>query len=108
MYNEQDFSILSRMIRETIPETCRIILFGSYAKDSAVKESDIDILILTTDELERHRRLELLTKLRWQTAKAGYKTDFMLKSLTEFEESLSKPTMAKAIHEEGMLLWKTS
>lgn len=108
MYHEQDFSVLSNIIRETIPETCRIILFGSYAKKSAVQESDIDILILTAGELDRPRRLELLTKLRWQTAKAGYKTDFILKSLTEFEKSLSKPTMAKTIQEEGTLLWKTS
>lgn len=46
--------IVQRILKVAQPE--KIILFGSYARGEATKESDIDILIIQPSDLPRYKR----------------------------------------------------
>jgi len=46
--------IVKRILNVTSPD--KIILFGSYARDEATENSDLDILIIQPSELPRYKR----------------------------------------------------
>jgi len=52
-----------KKITDTIPVT-KIILFGSHAKGTASKHSDFDIAIITAEEIERNKKIQLSKKLK--------------------------------------------
>lgn len=64
MYTEKDFDALRDIILHDVPDVAQIILFGSYARGDARRDSDIDFLILTNREYERKEKLKTLADLR--------------------------------------------
>ena len=45
-------NFINQIIRKLEPlDPCRIILFGSYAHGNVTKDSDIDLLVVTSDEV---------------------------------------------------------
>lgn len=41
----------------------RVVLFGSYARETAYEESDVDLLIIAESDLPRFKRSRILYKL---------------------------------------------
>jgi predicted nucleotidyltransferase len=105
MYSKEDLEIIQNIILEEISSVEKLILFGSYARNEANEDSDIDILVLTKAYFERERKLNLLTTLRWKIAQLGYKADIIIKSSEDFEDDWSHPTLSNVIHNEGLVLW---
>lgn len=106
MYMEKDFEAVKSIILQDVPEVAQIILFGSYARGDAREDSDMDFMIITKYSLERKEKLKVLTNTRWHSARAGYKTDFLLKSEADFLKAQQEPTISKLIAREGKILWR--
>jgi len=96
------------LILQSIPALDQVILFGSYAQGKPTEESDLDYLIITKNKIERKEKLSLMASIRWQSAQAGYKTDFLLKSKNDFIHDAQNPTISKVIAREGRVLWQRS
>lgn len=108
MYTENDIIKIKDIILQNMPDAEKIILFGSYARGNATETSDLDYLIVTRNNLDRKLRLSSLAAIRWKSARAGYKTDFLLKSKTDFLHDITEPTLSKIIANEGRVLWQTN
>ncbi len=52
--------LLERLIDRVQPE--KVVLFGSYANNTATAESDIDLLVVLESELSRNRRQEAISR----------------------------------------------
>jgi len=50
-----------RLIRPVLPIK-KVLLYGSYAKGKATKDSDIDVAVVV-DELDHSKRIEITTRL---------------------------------------------
>lgn len=53
--------IKNRIVKGAKPE--KIVIFGSYAQETATKDSDLDILIIKSTELPIHKRAIEIRKL---------------------------------------------
>ena len=64
-------AVVSDYVRDVadVFRVSRAVLYGSYAKGTANKYSDVDICFFIDDELDTERRIEVLTKLLGLTYK---------------------------------------
>ena len=107
MYSKNDINSVAEIVLKDVPEVDEIILFGSYANDSANEESDIDLMVLTTGKLERIKKLEIIKDLRQDIASQGYSADILLKSRNEYHQQKNAPTLSRTIEKQGISLWKS-
>jgi predicted nucleotidyltransferase len=90
--NKQIKLILEDFLNLVISEKLAfIVLFGSYAKETATKESDIDILIVAD------KKLEIAKIIRNIHAKYGKEIVSVLMSPKEFDEQKEKPVIKEII-----------
>ena len=107
MYTTTDIQIVTSIIKKNLAGSClEIFLFGSYAKNTAQQDSDLDIAIILDKKIAREEKLETLNKLWWETSQKGYSVDFLFKSAHDYEEEKSLPTISRVIAREGKSLWK--
>ena len=98
--------IRDEIVKATNPS--RIILFGSYARDEAGPDSDLDILIVEDDDfgLERSRRKEL-GRLWRLLAKFRVPKDILIFSIREIEElSQARNHIVSHVLREGKTLYE--
>ena len=105
MYTEKDISKIKDIILEYVPEPEKILLFGSYARGTATEESDMDYLIITKTSFDRRQKLAALSNIRWQSARSGYKADFLLKAAKDYSHDIQAPTISRIIAKEGKVVW---
>lgn len=74
------------IVEEIQPE--KILLFGSYATGIPNKHSDVDIIVIVNEKLDRKNRIDTLTKLNMKTALPNlmFPKDFKMYSLNEYAE----------------------
>ncbi|MEO5649390.1 MAG: nucleotidyltransferase domain-containing protein [Ginsengibacter sp.] len=74
------------IVEEVRPE--KVLLFGSYAFGVPDKHSDVDIIVIVREELEKKNRIDILTKLNLKTALPNllFPKDFKMYSLNEYIE----------------------
>ena len=74
------------IVEEIQPE--KVLLFGSYASGIPNKDSDIDIIVLVNEKLEKKSKIERLTKLNLKTALPNlmFPKDFKMYSVNEYDE----------------------
>ncbi|HID62198.1 MAG TPA: nucleotidyltransferase domain-containing protein [Anaerolineae bacterium] len=53
-------ALLRTLIERVKPE--KVVLFGSYADDTATPQSDIDLLVILESDLRRDRRQEMISR----------------------------------------------
>ena len=84
--NKQIQEVADIIIEEIRPE--KILLFGSYATGIPNKHSDVDIIIIVNEKLDRKIRIDTLTKLNMKTALPNlmFPKDFKMYSLNEYTE----------------------
>jgi len=72
--------IKEKIIKSISPK--KIILFGSYAKDTATEDSDIDLMVIWNSELNPHKRNLYLRRL---FPKRNFSLDIFAFTENEFE-----------------------
>jgi predicted nucleotidyltransferase len=101
---QEELELISGKIAENFhPE--KILLFGSYAKDSADKGSDVDLIVVSDDfkMLPFHLRNRMVKKL-FQNRKYGL--DVFVFSSEEYRKLSSlKGNIVSMALEEGRMLW---
>ena len=84
--NNQIQRVTDITVEEIQPE--KVLLFGSYASGVPNKHSDIDIIVIVNEKLEKKSRIDTLTKLNLKTALPNlmFPKDFKMYSLNEYDE----------------------
>ncbi|MDQ2718503.1 MAG: nucleotidyltransferase domain-containing protein [Bacteroidota bacterium] len=82
--NKQIQKITDIIVDEIQPE--KVFLFGSYAAGLANINSDVDIIVIVNEELNKKTRLEILTRLNLKTALPNllFSKDFKMYNLNEY------------------------
>ena len=73
--------VVQRLIQIARPK--KIILFGSYVRGDATRDSDLDVLVVTSDEVESPRRES--TRLRNSVSDINMPMDIVVVSYSQFE-----------------------
>ncbi|MDQ6761466.1 MAG: nucleotidyltransferase domain-containing protein [Bacteroidota bacterium] len=74
------------IVEEIQPE--KVLLFGSYAAGRPNKHSDVDIIVIVNETLDKKNRIDTLVKLNMKTALPNllFPKDFKMYSLNEYAE----------------------
>ena len=80
----------------------RIILFGSYARNSAEEDSDVDILVIMDHDNPRNVDQAIAIQLK---VDAPFPMDLIVKRPSDISERLSmNDTFLKSVLQEGQVL----
>jgi predicted nucleotidyltransferase len=80
-------TLLNRLVERIQPE--KVVLFGSYANDTATPQSDIDLLVILESDLRRDQRQEAISRaLRPRRVPV----DILAYTPAEVERCLETPT----------------
>ena len=96
---------MSRRFVETL-HPVKIILFGSYAKDTYRNDSDYDFYIIMPDDAQS--RLVDDTALAYgslRDMKERKPVDILLNTQSKFDNRKSKLTLEKVVNNEGLVLY---
>ena len=92
------------IVEEMKPE--RIILFGSQARGTADKRSDVDLLIISRFKGKRRERI---AELYGALIDSGFAQDIILMTPEEYEREREIPgTIARPASREGKVLYEYS
>ncbi len=62
VYTLEEIKLILRKVLENMP-VYRVVLFGSYAKNTATKSSDLDLVIDTKEQLMGFKLYSLIAKI---------------------------------------------
>ena len=104
MKNEQDIDTIRDSILKFVPARC-IYLFGSYAYGTPTEESDIDIFVVTPDDLKNLRILhaEILGDLGHMRI---FSTDMSFDTESSFKERRINRKFERTIYQKGRILYE--
>lgn len=100
--SEKIYSIeeIKKMLKEILENTLveRVVLFGSYAKNEATKESDIDLIIDAKERIMGFKFIKLVMEIE----------DKFNKNVDGFEkcEIIKNSKIDKEIEETGVLVYE--
>jgi len=100
-------SLILKLTEKYLVEIQSIILFGSYAKDKAVKGSDVDLLFIVSDMRNRG----LMTDIERECASFQYshniKISPLITNIKEFKKMLNTKelTVGREVREYGIPLY---
>jgi predicted nucleotidyltransferase len=104
---KQELSLLVELIKKTV-DCDKIYLFGSHAYGIPDKDSDLDIFVVYSDEIQLSR-IEVGLKIRRNIVDNldmfNAPIDILTASSSFFNEVSALPTMERVIKSEGMLLY---
>ena len=93
---------VQRLVADFHPQ--RIILFGSQARGTADKRSDVDILVITPIKGNRH---DLMVKMYRALDALNYGFDILVSTWEEFERDRFIPgTVARYASQEGRVIYE--
>ena len=91
---------IKKMLKELLRDkpVYQVILFGSYAKHKATKESDIDLIIDTNSKLKGFALLKLISQIE----------EVLQKNIDGFEkyEIIENSLIDKEIKETGIIVYE--
>lgn len=94
--------ISERLVAEFHPQ--RIILFGSQARGTADKRSDVDMLVITPIKGDRW---DLMVEMNRALDPLDYAFDILVLTLEEFERDRFIPgTVARYASQEGRVIYE--
>jgi predicted nucleotidyltransferase len=84
MENSTDILLIKNIAQQLLPG-CKVLLFGSRAKNLAVQHSDYDIMLIVREDLSMQEKLFYKALFRKMTVKHEIITDVFIESETEIE-----------------------
>jgi len=105
MYSKQDIEKLIEIILKVLsPE--KIILFGSYATGNHKNDSDIDLMILMKEKIDRREKLKKMYELRNLFFEQDFEVDLILNSVRHFNDYKNYVgSINYSVDKEGKVLW---
>ena len=105
MYSKQDIEKLVELILQVLsPE--KIILFGSYATGNHKNDSDIDLMILMKEKIDRREKLKKMYELRNLFFEQNFEVDLILNSVRHFNDYKNYfGSINYSVDKEGKVLW---
>ena len=92
---------IKNSIKKELPDA-RVILFGSYARGQQNNDSDIDVLVITKQQLSQNLKMHYRSLLRKQLVKMLIPAEVLLMSEGEVENKKNlHGHIVKTIVEEG-------
>jgi predicted nucleotidyltransferase len=100
--NEQLNALIQRLL-DALSLPAKVILFGSYARQEANEESDVDLLVLAPAfENKANTYLHLKSTL----GRVGVGVDLVLMTLSDFEQRAQVPgTLPYWVQKEGKVCY---
>ncbi len=89
MENTKEIMILKDIASQLIPG-CRMLLFGSRVKNEVNKDSDYDIILVTSENLDIQTKMQCKAYFRKMAVRHGLITDVFIES---DEEMKTKSTL---------------
>lgn len=87
-----------------VAEPDKIILFGSMVNGKANVYSDVDLLIITEDVIDKK---EVITKIKTHSNQYSLKTDVLIYAKPELENELKmQNSFVAAIYKHGKIVYK--
>ncbi len=100
-------SLISKITNQFIADIHSIILFGSYAKGTATKSSDIDILFIVSDLKNKALRDTINRESASYQYSHNLNVSPLITDITEFKKMLNSKEMnvGKEVREHGIALY---
>ena len=100
-------SLISKLIGEHISELLSIVLFGSYAKDKATKQSDIDLMFIVTDLNDKKLREAIERECTSYQYSYNVKIGPLITNIEEFKKMLKGKglNVGKEVRKYGISLY---
>lgn len=87
-------------LKKELPTLSYVILFGSYARGEEKATSDLDLLLLTAEPVERLVRGGLCSSFEEENI------DLVFYTTEQFRES--ECLLVQQVNKEGIIIWKQS
>ena len=99
--------MISRLIEEFISEIHSVVLFGSYAKGTAAKQSDIDLLFIISDLRNKNLREAIERESVSYQYSHNIRISPLITNIEEFKKMLKSRelTVGKEVKEYGISLY---
>ena len=106
MYSIEEIEKIKDIILKTV-DAEQIILFGSYAKGDYKKDSDIDLMVITEQKIDRKEKNNILDKMAIIFFENNLNIDLLLETKEDIEKYKNIiGTLIKPALEQGRILWK--
>ena len=87
MEKTDEILIIKNIAQQLLPG-CKILLFGSRAKGEANEQSDYDIMLITSANIDIQKKMEYKALFRKMTVNAGLMTDVFIESDEEIKKKV--------------------
>ncbi|MEA3639695.1 MAG: nucleotidyltransferase domain-containing protein [Lamprobacter sp.] len=105
MLNQDQIHAAVQRLVVQLSQPARVILFGSYARDQANADSDLDLLIVERSLPDKPAEY---LKLKQAIGRLGVGIDLLLMSAGEFERRRQVPgTLAYWASKEGRIIYES-
>ena len=100
-------SLISKLTKDFIAEIHSVILFGSYAKGTATKSSDVDLVFIVTDLKNNKLRENIERESASYQYSHNIKISPIITDIEEFKKMLQSKeiTVGKEVREYGISLY---
>lgn len=93
---------ISATVKQIEPNA-KVLLFGSHARNEAVKGSDYDIMVIVPEDYDGYKRLDIMKIIRKELAKDLIDVDVIADTLSNFNSRKEWPGhIYKTIAREGV------
>jgi len=101
---ESELDTLKEIIVNTLPVE-EIYLFGSYANGIPHKDSDLDLYVVLSDNVQM-RLIDAVTKIRLAIGrKKTMPVDIIANTLSRYRERAEGPTIERTINRDGIKIY---
>jgi len=80
-----DLVIIKNTANKILPE-CKVLLFGSRARNEANAHSDYDVMLIVSENIEIHKKMQYKALFRKMMVKYGLIADVFIESEEELQE----------------------
>ena len=105
MINDEIREMTRRFVEALHP--VKVILFGSYAKDTYRDDSDYDFYIIMPDDAKMNMIEATTVAYRsLRSLRSRKAVDILMNKQSDFDDLKNLPTMERIIQREGVLLYE--
>ena len=101
---KSELDTLKEIIVNTVPVK-QIYLFGSYANGKPYKDSDLDLYVVLSDDVQM-RLIDAVAKIRLAIGrKKTMPVDIIANTFSRYHERVQGPTIERTISREGIKIY---